>query len=127
MSEPVILQQQVYRASLLHFNADPAFHENAYAWHEDGLLIVRDGRIHAIGDYATLKDTLPEKTFINDYRGKLILPGFIDTHIHFPQTDIIASSAPGLLPWLENHTFLAERKFSSPEHAGDVARFFLDE
>jgi guanine deaminase len=118
---------QAYRASLLHFTADPAFHDNAYAWHEDGLLIVNDGRVQAAGDYASLRKGLPESVPIHDYHGKLIIPGFIDTHIHYPQTDIIASPASGLLPWLETYTFPTERKFSDPEHAREVASFFLDE
>jgi guanine deaminase len=118
---------QAYRASVLHFVADPALHEQAYSWHEDGLLIVDKDRIQAAGDYAQLHSTLPPGTPIHDYRGKIILPGFIDTHVHYPQTDIIASPAPGLLPWLETYTFPAERQFSDPEHASEVARFFLDE
>lgn len=118
---------QAYRASLLHFTNDPAFHQQAYAWHEDGLLIINDGKVQAAGDYTQLKNSLPEGTAVQDYRGKLIIPGFIDTHIHYPQTDMIASPAPGLLPWLETYTFPTERKFADPEHAGEVARFFLDE
>jgi guanine deaminase len=116
-----------YRAGILHFSADPAFSDNAYSWHEDGLLVVRDGRVQAAGDYAQLRATLPPNAQLHDYRGKLIVPGFIDTHVHYPQTDMIASPAPGLLPWLETYTFPTERKFADPEHAQDVARFFIDE
>lgn len=116
-----------YRASILHFTADPAFNDNAYAWHEDGLLIVVNGHVQAVGDYAQLGRTLPDGAQLHDYRGKLIVPGFIDTHIHYPQTDMIASPAPGLLPWLDTYTFPNERKFSDPEHAQEVARFFIDE
>ncbi|HYD59519.1 MAG TPA: guanine deaminase [Noviherbaspirillum sp.] len=118
---------QAYRASILHFTADPAFDDKAYAWHEDGLLVVEDGKVKAAGNYAQLRTTLPEGVVVRDYRGKLIVPGFIDTHIHYPQTDMIASPAPGLLPWLETYTFPNERKFADPEHAQDVASFFLDE
>jgi len=118
---------QAYRASLLHFHADPAFDASAHDWHEDGLLIVADGKVQAAGDYATLHATLPAGTPLHDYSGKLILPGFIDTHVHYPQSDMIASPAPGLLPWLERYTFPTERQFSDPAHAGDVAEFFLDE
>jgi len=118
---------RAYRASLLHFHADPAFAEQAYFWHEDGLLLVDGDKIHAAGDYAHLAPTLAEGTDIVDYRGKLIMPGFIDTHLHFPQTDMIASPAPGLLPWLDTYTFPAERMFADPLHARAVAEFFLDE
>jgi len=118
---------QAYRASLLHFHADPAFHENAFAWHQDGLLLVEGGRIAAAGDYARLSASLAPGAQVHDFRGKLIMPGFIDTHLHFPQTDMIASPAPGLLPWLETYTFPAERRFGDPAHAREVAEFFLDE
>ncbi|MDC8757121.1 guanine deaminase [Janthinobacterium fluminis] len=118
---------QAYRASLLHFHADPAFSEQAHAWHEDGLLIIADGKVQAAGDYAQLHASLPPGSVVEDHRGKLILPGFIDTHVHFPQTDMIASPAPGLLPWLETYTFPTERQFADPAHARDVADFFLDE
>jgi guanine deaminase len=64
---------------------------------------------------------------VQDYRGKFIMPGFIDAHIHYPQTDMIASPAPGLLPWLEQYTFPTERKFADPQHAAQTAEFFLDE
>jgi guanine deaminase len=116
-----------YRASLLHFTGDPAFDDKAVAWHEDGLLVVADGRVHASGDYDALKTTLPDGTTIHDFRGKLIVPGFIDTHVHYPQTEMIASPASGLLPWLETYTFPTERKFEDEEHARNVASFFLDQ
>lgn len=118
---------QAYRASLLHFRADPAFDDQAALWHEDGLLIIEDGRIKAAGDHAALVATLPPGVEPVDYRGKLIAPGFIDTHLHYPQTDMIASPSPGLLPWLETYTFPSERRFEDPAHARATAEFFLDE
>jgi len=116
-----------YRASLLHFHADPAFTDDACAWHRDGLLIVESGHVRAAGEHDQLIATLPAGTPVHDWRGRLIVPGFIDTHLHFPQTDIIASPAPGLLPWLETYTFPTERQFGDPQHAREVAGFFLDE
>jgi guanine deaminase len=118
---------QAYRASLLHFHADPAFSDHAHAWHEDGLLIVADGHVVAAGDHAALLPTLPDGAVVHDYRGQIITPGFIDTHLHFPQTDMIASPAPGLLPWLDTYTFPTERQFSDPVHGRAVADVFLDE
>jgi guanine deaminase len=118
---------QAYRASLLHFHADPAFDGEATAWHEDGLLVVEDGRVKAAGDHARLAASLPPGVEALDLRGKLITPGFIDTHLHYPQTDMIASPAPGLLPWLETYTFPTERRFEDPAHARATADFFLEE
>lgn len=118
---------QAYRASVLHFTADPASGGQAHAWHEDGLLVVHGGHVLEAGDYAQLHVRLPADAVVHDYRGKLIVPGFVDTHVHYPQTDMIASPAPGLLPWLDTCTFPAERRFADPHHASDVARFFLDE
>ncbi len=127
MSTAIPNQVQAYRASVLHFNADPAFSDTAISWHEDGLLIVADGKVQAAGDYAALAPMLAPGTPVHDYSGKLIMPGFIDTHLHFPQTDMIASPAPGLLPWLETYTFPTERQFADPVHAREVAEFFLDQ
>ena len=118
---------EAYRASLLHFSADPAFHAQSHLWHEDGLLIVADGKVQAAGDYASLHPGLPPGCVVHDYSGKLITPGFIDTHVHYPQTDMIASPAPGLLPWLNTYTFPTERTFNDPAHSAAVAEFFLDE
>ncbi|GJJ00535.1 guanine deaminase [Duganella rhizosphaerae] len=118
---------QAYRGSLLHFVADPAFSAQSHEWHEDGLLIVADGKVQAAGDYAALRATLPPGTELHDYSGKLLMPGFIDTHVHYPQTDMIASPSEGLLPWLETYTFPTERRFEDPAHAAGVADFFLDE
>ena len=118
---------QAYRGSLLHFLADPAFNDQSHDWHEDGLLIVEDGKVKAAGDYATLHATLPPGAVVHDYSGKLLMPGFIDTHIHYPQTDMIASPSEGLLPWLETYTFPSERQFEDSQHAANVADFFLDE
>jgi len=115
------------RGRVLHFQRDPQFHEDAYQYWEDGLLIIRAGRIVAAGDYARLAAEIPAGAQVTDHRGKLIVPGFIDTHVHYPQTDIIASPSPGLLHWLETYTFPEERRFADPDYARGVAGFFADE
>ena len=119
--------QQAYRASVLHFTGDPAIDARACHWHPDGLLVVTGGHVVAAGDWASLQRSLTPDTVVHDCRGQLLLPGFIDSHVHYPQTDVIGSPAPGLLPWLEKYTFPAEAKFADREHAASVARFFLDE
>ena len=96
-------------------------------WHSDSLLLLAGDKIAAAGDYAALQHLIPHDLSVEHHPGKIIMPGFIDTHIHYPQTDMIASPAPGLLPWLEQYTFPTERQFQDPAHANEVAAFFLDE
>ncbi|WP_186125849.1 guanine deaminase [Burkholderia gladioli] len=121
------MTQTAFRARLLTFRADPARDADAAVLEDDGLLIVEDGRVVAAGAYAALAGRLAPDAHLATLRDKLIVPGFIDTHIHYPQTDMIASPAPGLLPWLETYTFPTERRFEDPEHAREVAGFFVDQ
>lgn len=118
-----------FRGSILHFLADPgtASASHAYAFFEDGLLLVEHGLVTAVGHYADLAATLTADAAVTDYTGKLIMPGFIDTHIHYPQTDVIAAPGKQLLDWLERYTFPAERRFGDMAHATEVAEFFVDE
>ena len=115
------------RASFLHFLADPDDQADACETIEDGLLILKQGRVIALGETSEWLDYLPDGIELNDYSGKLIMPGFIDTHTHYPQTDIIASYGAQLLEWLEKYTFPTERQFGDREFADGVAEFFCDE
>ncbi|UFM64948.1 guanine deaminase [Paracoccus sp. MA] len=115
--------RQLIRGRTLSFHADPAEVENAFTYHEDGAVITENGKIAAIGDYASLRDpALPEI----DHRPHLILPGFIDTHIHFPQVQVIASWGAQLLDWLNTYTFPEESRFAQQGHAPLMAEKFLD-
>ncbi len=115
--------RQLIRGRTLSFHADPAETENAFTFHEDGAIITRNGLIEAVGDYAALRD--PDLTEIN-HRPHLILPGFIDTHIHFPQVQVIASWGAQLLDWLNTYTFPEESRFGQQGHAPAMAEHFLD-
>lgn len=116
------------RGEILHFTGDPAVGgADALRHFADGLLIVRDGLVAETGPADALLATLPADASIDDLRGQLIVPGFVDTHIHFAQTDIIASQGGQLLEWLERYTWPAERRFADPDHAAAVAGFFCDE
>ncbi len=64
---------------------------------------------------------------VHDYRDKLIMPGFIDTHVHYPQIDMIAAYGEQLLDWLNNYTFVTEANFGDPKVAHDTAQFFLNQ
>ncbi|TCK44384.1 guanine deaminase [Paraburkholderia sp. BL8N3] len=121
------MTQTAYRARLLTFRDDPAHAADGAVFEEDGLLLVEDGRVVAAGAYTALAARIAPDAVIKSMRDKLIVPGFIDAHIHYPQTDMIASPAPGLLPWLNTYTFPTERAFADPSHARETASFFLDE
>ncbi|KVE34221.1 guanine deaminase [Burkholderia sp. TSV86] len=121
------MTQTAFRARLLTFDGEPALLDNAARFEEDGLLIVGDdGRVVAAGPYAALAPRVAPGAALVTLRDKLIVPGFIDAHVHYPQTEMIASPAPGLLPWLDRYTFPTERRFADPAHAREVAEFFLD-
>lgn len=117
---------QAYRAQLLRFDAagQPLFDS-------DGLLVTQTDaagvqHVVAAGPYGTVAARHPLVPVVH-WPGRIIAPGFIDMHVHYPQTDIIGAPAEGLLPWLENYTFPAEARFADPAHASEVAGFFLDE
>ena len=101
--------------------------EGGYRLRADHLILVEDGRITRIGPAAALLPTVPPGTPVDAHGDRLVLPGLIDAHLHFPQSQVIASPARDLLDWLERHTFPAERAFADPAHAARMARFFLDE
>lgn len=115
-----------YRASLLRFDdhGQPLFDA-------DGLLVVGPGpegwnRVVDAGSHTDVSRRHPDVP-VTQWPGRLIAPGFIDLHLHYPQTDVIGSPAEGLLPWLERYTFPQEARFADPAHAAEVARFFFDE
>ncbi|HVY04604.1 MAG TPA: guanine deaminase [Burkholderiales bacterium] len=119
---------RAFRGSLLHFLGDPGDSISPPPGYvDDGLLVVEGGNVKTAGPAHELLNTLPAGTAVTDYSGRLLLPGFIDTHIHYVQTDVIAAYAAQLLDWLEDHTFPAERRFADPAHARQTAAFFLDE
>ena len=120
---------RAYRGSLLHFLGDPGdgADGSAVQYFDDGLLVVENGLVKAAGEARDLLPTLPAAAQVVDHTGRLLMPGFIDTHIHYPQTDMIAASAAQLLDWLNDHAFPAERRFADAGHAAESSRFFLDE
>ncbi len=120
--------QQAFRGAILHFTDNPLQHGLAATQYlEDGLLILRDGYVESVGEASQLINQLDDDVTVTDYRGHLMMPGFVDAHIHYPQTDIIGSHGEQLLEWLERYTFPMERRFSDLEYARSVASFFTDE
>ena len=94
-----------FRGSILHYLADPGDADAGYEYFADGLLVTRAGKVEMLGPAPALMATLPRDMHIEDHSGKLILPGFVDTHIHYAQADVIASPGRDLLHWLEHYTF----------------------
>lgn len=127
-SEPVPVCTAV-RGAALTFTGNPfqVGGEQSARHESDALIIMRDGRITAFGDYAVTRHLLPEGAPVTAYPDALILPGFIDTHVHYPQTQIIGAYGKQLIDWLNNYTFIAEQQFASPQHGHDVAKVFLRE
>lgn len=127
-SATVQAETTAFRASILDFTADPAKGSaGSYRYLDDGLLLVKDGRVVSFGAYDQTKGNLPAEVKIRDYRGKLIMPGFIDTHIHYPQTEMVAAYGEQLLEWLNTYTFPTERKYKDYAYAQKRAEFFTEE
>ena len=117
------MKYQAVRGRLLHFIA-----QDKPEYFNDGLLVTDadSGTVVACGEAAALLDQYPNIS-VTQYDNALIMPGLIDTHIHYPQVDVIASYGEQLLDWLNNYTFPTEVNFADPAVANDAAEFFLNE
>ncbi len=113
-------------ASVLHCLSDPDRDgDQAIEFIQDGILLIEDGHVIQCADAAKVK--VPDSAQSIHLHNKLIVPGFVDTHVHYPQTGMIASYGSQLLDWLERYTFPEETRFADPAIAADTSRFFLDE
>ncbi len=119
---------RILRGRLLSFKDSPRrAGAAAYRYLEDGALRIEAGCIVEVGEARDIMARAPAQAVVDDHSGRLILPGFIDTHIHYPQTRVIGSYGEQLLEWLQKYTFVEEQKFADPARAAAVASFFLDE
>ena len=119
---------RVIRGRVLSFTDDPAFSgSRAYSLIENGAVLVSGGLIEAVGEVHDVLARAPDSALIDDHSGSFIMPGFIDAHVHYSQTQVIGSYGAQLLDWLRNYTFVEEQKFADPAHCARVAAFFLDE
>ena len=117
---------KAFRGEILSVPDDPAVAgPDAIRHYEDGMLVVEDGLVLACGPYPELAERFAEAE-IEQLAG-LIVPGFVDAHVHYPQIGSIASHGEQLMQWLERHIFPAEKAFADRAHADAVAAFFLDE
>ena len=123
---------RILRGRVLTFIEEPQTRDDqaSYRYFEDGLVAIDviEGDILAVGPWGDgpkwYDGTPPE---IIDHRPNLILPGFIDTHIHFPQMQVIGAYAAALLEWLNTYTFVEEQRFADFAHAKRIASRFFDE
>ena len=121
---------KAYRASILWFAPHSEGPVRAL-YEEDGLLVIgpdTQGRqvVKAVGAWRELAGQYPSVA-VEHLPGRIIAPGFVDLHVHYPQTNVIGCPADGLLPWLENYTFPEENRFSAPEYSAQAATFFIAE
>ena len=123
------MSKKAVRGTLLDCVGDPWKSEDereAARYIADGLLVFEDGRFSELGEAKELLSRHPDAT-VEDWTGHLIVPGFIDVHLHYAQTRIIGSFGRQLLDWLQTYTFPEELKFRSKDYADEVASFFFDE
>ena len=120
------MTRTILRGRVLTFIAEPQGLDDTatYRYLEDGAVLIEDGKIVALEDFDTVDVGDAQ---VVDHRPHLILPGFIDTHLHYVQSQMMASYAGSLLEWLNSYTFVEEQKFSQQGHAGSVAAAFYDE
>jgi guanine deaminase len=120
------MSRTILRGRVLTFLSEPQGIDDAasYRYLEDGAITIAEGKIVAVADYDA---TAVGDAAVIDHRPNLILPGFIDMHLHYVQSQMIASYAGSLLEWLNTYTFHEEQKFSQQGHASAVATDFYDE
>ncbi|MFM2331862.1 MAG: guanine deaminase [Pseudomonadota bacterium] len=94
---------------------------------EDGVLITEQGKIRWFGTWEDAQAQLPTQIEIQHYPEQLIIPGMIDTHIHFPQTEMVGAYGEQLLSWLNTYTFPTEIQFKDKTYASEIAKFFVNE
>lgn len=116
------------RAHIFHMLDSPqAAGADSYADWPDGLLVVEDGHIAACGPAADLLPALDPGIPVHHLPEAMILPGFVDCHVHSGQIDVIGAPGKQLLDWLDTYTFPAELAFADSGHAEQSAGFFLDQ
>jgi guanine deaminase len=123
------MNRTIHRAEILHFVDNPktaASVEKSYQHFEDGGLVVLDGTIIDCLPFEIALERHPE-AMVQEHPNAILMPGFIDTHIHYPQTQMVAAYGEQLLEWLNTYTFPTEKQFADCDHASKISNLFLDE
>jgi guanine deaminase len=115
---------QLFRATIFHTSANPSHDTHALHSFDDGGLLVRDGRVAASGGFDEVRRADADAT-VTDWRGGVILPGFVDTHVHYPQLRIVGRLGRSLLDWLEQAALPEEERMADIAYATDTAVRFV--
>lgn len=117
------------RGAMLTFRDDPFTHalSDCAVYEPDAVIVMANGLIDAVGPAADILPTLSADVPVTVWRDCVLLPGFIDSHVHYPQTEMIGAHGEQLIDWLNNYTFVAEQGFSDKTHAAEIAEVFLRE
>lgn len=116
----------LYKGDIFYFTGSPLEKKDSYEYILNGALIIAEGKILETGPYELLKTKYASIQETN-YSGHLLMPGLIDAHVHYAQTEILGMYGKQLLDWLNEYTFPAELGFTSSEHATYIARAFINE
>lgn len=121
------MRRHALRGAALSFRSDPFLTDpdTSYIYYPDALIAIEDGKIVSVEDAARAR--MPAGLPVAHYPDALILPGFVDAHVHYPQTEMIGSFGAHLLEWLDRYTYVTEQKFADKAHADSIARVFLRE
>lgn len=117
------------RGAVLTFTGDPFATDltDCMRYESDAIVAMANGRVVDFGNAADVTLRLPPQTTVTTYADSLIMAGFVDAHVHYPQTQIIGAYGKQLIDWLNDYTFVAEQQFADTDYARSVARLFLDE
>lgn len=120
-------QTNLLLGQTLHFSGNPmtTSWEDAVQIDSDGGVLIKADKIIAVGAAAALRSSHPEAC-VHDYGDALLCPGFVDAHVHYPQTAIIASWGKRLIDWLNSYTFPEEMRLADPDYAAQIAGRYLD-
>ena len=123
------MSAKILRGRILSFNDAPKARDDhqCYSFIEDGALLVEGGKILARGVFDEIMAETRDDVEVIDHRPHIIMAGFIDMHIHFPQMQVLGSYAGSLLEWLNTYTFIEEQRFGDAAHAQKIAGYFYDE
>lgn len=117
--------QTILTGQVLSFDSTPFEGDPAAAVQINQAVALKDGKIAGLGDRAALQEQFPDAA-VHNHGDKVILAGFIDPHVHYPQTAMIASWGKRLIDWLNTYTFPEEMRFGDPDYARDIAARYLD-